>query len=43
MQFLWTTFITESPYTIINYCKELLDKEEGKGRYHMLMKDIQRS
>lgn len=29
IQFLWTTFITESPKTIISHCKELLGKEEG--------------
>jgi hypothetical protein len=40
MQFLWKTFITESPKTIISLCKELLEKEEGKGRYLMLMNDI---
>ena len=40
IQFLWTSFITEAPDTITNHCKELLEKEDGKGRYYMLLQDI---
>ena len=43
IQFLWTIFITEAPKTVIDLCKKLLENEEGKGRYQMLMKDIQTS